>query len=353
MNSTKNNHRTILEQEKKLKRAVMLLGMAALNSLVSQTANISWQFFLIYSVFNSLRSFNSCFSVLIQTPFSCPQTVRQIAATISGMDNPGAEDQDLVTVHDYEGTSTPTDSDGDTSSPVLFREFVESGMLSLDKVEERENDVVIKNISEEVVIFYGEGTHVVAVHKILYTGLLTQVRLECFQSFRQAVAARRGGDANVQYGWYGGSRAEICDILRYGFGRCGIFDKGLSHGVGVYLSPENNPVDSILRTKEDENGIRHMLLCRIILGRTETIRAGSEQVYPSSTNFDSGVDHPQTPSTYIIWSAYMNSHILPVSIFSFKEPSVPQEYKIDRSELFRRLRSFAGDDVIVFGSKIL
>ncbi|KAL3627638.1 hypothetical protein CASFOL_029001 [Castilleja foliolosa] len=238
------------------------------------------------------------------------------------MDNHGAQEHDSVTVHDYEGTSTPTDSDGDTSpsssSPVLFREFVESGMLLLVPVEERENNVVIKNISKEVEIIYGEGTVVVAVHEIKYTG---QVRLECF---RQAVAARRGGDANVQYGWYGGSRAEICDILRYGFGRCGIFDEGLSHGVGVYLSPENNQLDSVMRTREDENGIRHMLLCRIILGKTENIRAGSEQVYPSSTEFDTGVDNPLEPSTYIIWSAYMNSHILPVSIFSFKEPSVPQ-----------------------------
>lgn len=65
-----------------------------------------------------------------------------------------------------------------------------------------------------------------------------------------------------------------------------------------------------------------MLLCRVILGNTETISAGSEQFQPSSTYFDSGIDNPLAPRKYIIWSAYMNSHIFPNYIISFTAPSL-------------------------------
>ncbi|GFP95399.1 probable inactive poly [ADP-ribose] polymerase sro3 [Phtheirospermum japonicum] len=155
---------------------------------------------------------------------------------------------------------------------------------------------------------------------------------------------------------------------------------------------------SALRAKEDENCIKHMLLCRIILGNTETIRAGSEQLYPSSTDFDSGIDNPLTPRKYIIWSAYMNSHILPNYVISFKsasstgnhritrdcarKPNSPiirfsillnalskflhpsktglvlkwyndfRKHKIDRSELIRRMRSFASDEVLISAVKL-
>ncbi|KAL3654057.1 hypothetical protein CASFOL_003738 [Castilleja foliolosa] len=266
------------------------------------------------------------------------------------MDNHGAGDQVSVTVHDYEGTGTPTDSDGDSSPslscPELFREFVVDKKLPPDQIDKTEFGVIQK-LFQDVEALYGEGTDVVAVSQIF----VPQVRLEYFLSFRKAVEARRGGDANVQYGWYGGSVAEISDVLRYGFGRCGYFVKGFSHGVGVYLSPANLPIDSVLRVKEDENGIRHMLLCRIILGKTETIPAGSEQLYPSSTDFDSGVDNPLMPRNYIIWSAYMNSHILPISVISFKTPPSLTD-KIDRSELIRRLRSFAGDEVLISAVKL-
>ncbi|KAL3654053.1 hypothetical protein CASFOL_003734 [Castilleja foliolosa] len=313
------------------------------------------------------------------------------------MDNHGAEDQVSVTVPDNE--YPPNDSEGDSSrslsSPELFRDFVVNGMLSLYQVEERGYDE-IKKIFLETMALYGEGTDLVAIHKISYTGGSGKARLEGFRSLREVVAARRGGDANVQYGWYGGSRAEICDVLSYGFCRCGDFEKGVSHGVGVYLSPDSNPIDSVLRANEDENGIRHMLLCRIILGKTETIPAGSEQLYPSSTDFDSGIDNPLKPRKYIIWSAYMNSHILPICVYSFKAPCLTgnrritcdcarkpnspiklsilvnalskllhpsktglvlnsckdfRECKIDRFELTRRLRRFAGDDVLILAVK--
>ncbi|KAL3654055.1 hypothetical protein CASFOL_003736 [Castilleja foliolosa] len=314
------------------------------------------------------------------------------------MDNQGVEDQVSLTVNDYE--ANPYDSDCSSSpsfsSPELFRDFGVNGMVRLDQVDEKDYGMIKKSFLAGMG-FSGKGIDVVVVNKISYTGGSGEARLEGFWSFSQAVASRRGGDAHVKYGWYGGSRAEICEVLRYGFGRCGDFEKGVSHGVGVYFSPANFPIDSALKAKEDENGFRHMLLCRIILGKTETIPAGSEQVYPSSTDFDSGIDNPLTPRKYIIWSAYMNSHILPICVYSFKAPSLTgnhritsdgarkanspmrfsilfnalskllhpskkglvlncyndfREHKIDRSELIRRLRRFAGDDVLISAVKL-
>lgn len=71
---------------------------------------------------------------------------------------------------------------------------------------------------------------------------------------------------------------------------------------------------------EDENGLRHVMLCRVILGNMETVHAGSQQFHPCSKEYDSGVDDVSAPRRYIIWSAYMNSHILPSYIISFRAP---------------------------------
>lgn len=71
----------------------------------------------------------------------------------------------------------------------------------------------------------------------------------------------------------------------------------------------------------DENGLRHILLCRVVLGKMETIPAGSKQFQPSSTDFDSGVDNIAEPRRFTVWSAFMNSHIFPNYIISIKTPS--------------------------------
>lgn len=64
-----------------------------------------------------------------------------------------------------------------------------------------------------------------------------------------------------------------------------------------------------------------MLLCRVILGKMETVAPGSKQYHPSSKEMDTGVDNLQFPRRYVVWSAYMNSHIFPVYVVSFKAPS--------------------------------
>lgn len=75
-----------------------------------------------------------------------------------------------------------------------------------------------------------------------------------------------------------------------------------------------------MKAKGDENGVGHVLLCLVILGKAETIVAGSRVFQPSSSDFDSGVDDLLSPRNYTIWSAYMNSHIFPFQIISFTSP---------------------------------
>lgn len=80
----------------------------------------------------------------------------------------------------------------------------------------------------------------------------------------------------------------------------------------VVYSACNSPVD--------KDGLRHLLLTRVIMGKSEVVPIGSEQCQPSSEEFDSGVDNLQTPNKYIVWSTHMNTHTLPEYIVSFRAP---------------------------------
>lgn len=71
----------------------------------------------------------------------------------------------------------------------------------------------------------------------------------------------------------------------------------------------------------DRDGLQHILLCRLILGKPELVQPGSDQFHPSSDQFDSGVDNMIRPKKYIVWCSNMNTHILPEYIVSFKASS--------------------------------
>ena len=69
--------------------------------------------------------------------------------------------------------------------------------------------------------------------------------------------------------------------------------------------------DSLEDMGTHEDGLRHMLLCRVLLGRPELVHVGSGQTHPSSRDFDSGVGSFDNPKKYIIWSNNMNTPLLP------------------------------------------
>ncbi|XP_059639263.1 probable inactive poly [ADP-ribose] polymerase SRO5 [Cornus florida] len=132
------------------------------------------------------------------------------------------------------------------------------------------------------------------------------------------------GNANVKVAWFGASKDEIRKIISHGFGYCGKSEPAKSNelfGCGIYLHPKDFSLKSVKSSTVDEDGLRHVLLCRTILGKTEVIHPGSEQCHPSSEEFDSGVDNLSAPKKYIVWSTHMNTHILPEYVVSYKAPS--------------------------------
>ncbi|PRQ19108.1 putative poly(ADP-ribose) polymerase, catalytic domain-containing protein [Rosa chinensis] len=152
-------------------------------------------------------------------------------------------------------------------------------MVKVD--EESEEHKLIK-------IFFdlGMGTeaNVVAVHKNLCSERTTsRARLERFWSFSKAVARKHGGNANIVPAWYGGSRDEICEILLNGFSLREPTSNDEPYGVdSIHLAPLNCSFDGALCSVADDSGLRHILLCSVILGKTELVSPNSKQAPTSS-----------------------------------------------------------------------
>ncbi|CAK7353020.1 unnamed protein product [Dovyalis caffra] len=214
-----------------------------------------------------------------------------------------------------ESSSSSSSSSSSASKPDHYDAFTRNGMI---KIGEESNEY--RTIKTQFLAGLGElskDTSVMAIHKNIGSNNLNmEARFKAFKGCVDAVRERRG-DTNSKNGWYGASKQEIRHIISYGIGRC----NGQSHGIGVYLSTSKFILEAFPSTIEDENGLRHMLLCRVIMGKMELIPPGSKQIYPSSMEFDSGVDNLEEPSRLVVWSPYMNSHIFPVYIISFKAPS--------------------------------
>ncbi|XP_010552642.1 PREDICTED: probable inactive poly [ADP-ribose] polymerase SRO2 [Tarenaya hassleriana] len=166
-------------------------------------------------------------------------------------------------------------------------------------------------------------TTTLSVLKNSTESVLTKAKFMVFRIFTAAVARKNGGVPNMKYGWFAGSKEEIRRIISLGFSGREIekfANDAASHGVGIHLVPSKLSLAAALGTEPDEEGLRHLLLCRIILGKSEPLISGSRQMYPSSSEFDSGVDNLQNPQRYIVWSCSMNSHILPSYVVSFRSP---------------------------------
>ncbi|CAN8264641.1 unnamed protein product [Cochlearia groenlandica] len=237
---------------------------------------------------------------------------------------------------------------------------------------------------------------------ILRNGFQTvgsRAKLKTFQVFREAVAAKHGGGdgggARVKYGWCAVAKTELKQILEYGFSEA---RNDGAYGRGLYLSPDNAILECLKESAyESEDGMRFLLLSRIILGKSEIVPRGSKQSCPSSQEFDSGVDDLASPKKYIVWNTHMNTHVLPEFLVCIKAPLnfnrstkrlrspwmafpvlikalskflppnqlliIQKHYKdqqnmrISRSELIQRVRRITGDKLLAhiikaFGHKV-
>ncbi|KAK6947379.1 RST domain [Dillenia turbinata] len=152
-----------------------------------------------------------------------------------------------------------------------------------------------------------------------------QARLELFDK-QIEITKRYRGDSNVRFAWFPTCKEALPSIMKYGFGHFGPLNIKSPYGIGVHLIAANYSSTSATYCDVDENGLRYMVFCRVILGKMEVVHTGSKQFHPSSEDFDSGVDDLHNPSHYIIWNMNMNTHIYPEYVVSFKFPSLDEGY---------------------------
>ncbi|KAK2636489.1 hypothetical protein Ddye_031281 [Dipteronia dyeriana] len=262
--------------------------------------------------------------------------------------------EDQITI-DINYNEIPEADERNSGLDAQFRLFTENGMVRTDDASNNYNTV--KNSFLFGMRSLAGETRIVGIHRNLSSSLTGKARLSSFNIFQDAMARKCGGgnrDANVRYAWYGAARDEIREILCHGFSRLGkAAGNGETYGHGLHLSNAKFSLDSnffysVLASEMDGDGLRHVLLCRVILGRVETVPAGSQQFQPSAKGYDSGVDNPAAPSRYIVWSCSMNSHIYISHVVSFRFPfyegststSVPNSLSLRVSTIIKILSMF-------------
>ncbi|CAL1376214.1 unnamed protein product [Linum trigynum] len=147
-----------------------------------------------------------------------------------------------------------------------------------------------------------------------------QDRLAIFEKQMELTGKCRG-DANVRYAWLASSKAALPMIMTYGLGHCRPSATKFRYAVGIHLSAADHCHISASDCDVDENGTRHIVFCRVIMGNMEPLQHGTRQFHPSSEVFDNGVDDLQNPRQYIVWNMNVNTHIFPEYVVSFKVSS--------------------------------
>ncbi|KAF5207763.1 Inactive poly [ADP-ribose] polymerase RCD1 [Thalictrum thalictroides] len=152
------------------------------------------------------------------------------------------------------------------------------------------------------------------------SGYWAHARLELFEK-QVEITEKYHGNANVRYAWLGSSKEAASRILMHGLGFNELPKIKAMYAGGVHLTSASCSRISASYCDVDENGVQHMVLCRVILGNMELVPHGTEQFFPSSDKFDSGADDLLNPENYVIWNMNMNSHIYPEYVVSFKSAS--------------------------------
>ncbi|KAF3782017.1 putative inactive poly ADP-ribose polymerase [Nymphaea thermarum] len=171
-----------------------------------------------------------------------------------------------------------------------------------------------------------KDAQVTSIRAISHATFSAKDRWNIFDMHCKAISKKHGGHYDIKRAWYGASKEVIAGVARYGFVHLETIKYGLSYGTGIYLTPVEHAIRSAVCSDVDQNGIKHMILCRVLLGNAEQVKPGSEQFYPSSEEFDSGVDNKEKPGLYVMWGTHMNTHIFPEFVVSFKVPPPLQEF---------------------------
>eukprot|EP00897_Mesotaenium_endlicherianum_P002240 jgi/Mesen1/2043/ME000149S01038 len=170
----------------------------------------------------------------------------------------------------------------------------------------------------------GGGGSALAAARPVYVTALHETQVPAFRvnKFELSKADRRAtrGDSRERLAWHGAPMDVVKRIVESGFqlpppGRA---RNGQLYGRGVYLAPEERAYTSAEFAPADEDGEKHVLMCRVLLGASEVVPFESTQRAPCSSKFDTGVDNLEAPTRYIVWEDNIHDYILPTHIVSFK-----------------------------------
>ncbi|XP_068647568.1 probable inactive poly [ADP-ribose] polymerase SRO1 [Aristolochia californica] len=213
------------------------------------------------------------------------------------------------------------------TKPVTLHEkpgFSSMGIVLAKLSESNKACISVKNLFLEGMTKMDHYTMVNAVYWCSHASPMGSARLEAFQKTVQMTKATRG-DANVRLAWYGSTPSIIESTVVHGFSKVGTWSGATPYGIGIYLTPENHPYVSASSSEPDVDNEFHVVLCRVVMGNMEKVELGSRQFHPSKESFDNGVDNLKEPKWYIVWSTYMNTHILPEYVVSFTVSGQLQE----------------------------
>ncbi|XP_044466151.1 inactive poly [ADP-ribose] polymerase RCD1-like isoform X2 [Mangifera indica] len=146
---------------------------------------------------------------------------------------------------------------------------------------------------------------------------MMSARFELFQK-QVEITKKYRGDPNVRYAWLATSKVALPMIMAYGLGLCGAYTTESTYGIGVHLAAASYPDTSANYCDVDENGVQHMVFCRVIMGNMEHLCPGTKRFHPSTEDFDSGVDDLQNPRHFVVWNMNVHTHVYPEFVVSFK-----------------------------------
>nr|GMD93904.1 probable inactive poly [ADP-ribose] polymerase SRO3 [Ipomoea batatas] len=189
----------------------------------------------------------------------------------------------------------------------------------------------------------GPGAMITAIHqRVRKGGSVERAEYDAFQ--KQAGLVRQArGNSKVVFAWLGTTVQGVHSIMSHGFGATGMMSGPGPLGAGLYLSPVRSPRMSALTAQVDENGEKHLVLCRVILGKCGKIEVGSLQLSHSRMDFDTGVDDLKNPQWYGVLCA---NHVLPEG---FVQSNISENYtagEVGNDGFMRELGSVVGDEVL-------
>ncbi|KAL0700302.1 hypothetical protein Bca4012_056424 [Brassica carinata] len=150
-----------------------------------------------------------------------------------------------------------------------------------------------------------------------FSSEMAEARLALFEK-QVEITKKHRGDANVRYAWLPAKREVLSAVMTQGLGIGGAFIRKSIYGVGIHLTAADCPHFSARYCDIDENGVRYMVLCRVIMGNVELLRGDKAQFFSGGEEYDNGVDDLENPKNYVVWNINMNTHIFPEFVVRFK-----------------------------------